>query len=343
MITEKQLDLIGKKLTGSLSKSEETTFQNLLEDTDFHSIFYSYEKIWNNSKEAYTSINSKNVLHRVLSKIHDKDLEELSPTKNVARRKNILFIRKIAASLLIILSVSFALVWTMNNSDSSYEDIKIVEQIKQNPKGQKSTVFLPDGSKVILNSESIIRYPSAFIGDKRAVTLIGEAFFDVEHNAKKPFIVNTSHVQVRVLGTSFNVKAFEDQSRHRIALASGQVEVSPSRIENGSNDKIIIFPGQAISYNLSSSVFDPVDDFLPELEYGWKDGIIYFKNATFDDVLHKLSSWYGVEFDIKGIPQTEWSYSGEFNNYALSNVLYAISFTGKFNYTIEEKKVIINF
>ena len=92
--------------------------------------------------------------------------------------------------------------------------------------------------------------------------------FDVEHDAKKPFIVNTSHVQVRVLGTSFNVKAFEDQSKHRIALASGQVEVSPSRIENRSNDKIIIFPGQEISYNLSSRVFDTVDDFSPELEYG---------------------------------------------------------------------------
>ena len=343
MITEKQLDLIGKKLAGSLSKAEETTFQNLLEDNDFQSTFNSYEKIWDNSKEASTSINSQNVLHRVLSKIHNEDLEELRPTRNTGRRSNIVFITKIAASLIIILSVSFAFFWTINNSNSNTEEIKIVEQIKQNPKGQKSTVFLPDGSKVILNSESSIRYPSAFIGDKRTVTLLGEAFFDVEHNAKKPFIVNTSHVQVRVLGTSFNVRAFEDQSKHRIALASGQVEVSPSRIENGSNDKIIIFPGQAISYNLSSSVFDTVDDFSPELEYGWKDGIIYFKNATFDDVLSKLSSWYGVDFDITGIPHTEWSYSGEFNNYALSNVLYAISFTGKFNYTIKEKKVIIKF
>ncbi len=336
------IDLIGKKLSNSLSDSEKELFEALMQDADFQKHFDKYEKIWNGSRESLSVMNSKSALNKVLSKIQAENNDHVISNDFKAKQIDWNWIIKIAASLFIIISISFSTYWYLSNSNSEDTSaIHIVQIIKENPKGQKSTIFLPDGSKVILNSESKITYPSAFHGESREVVLDGEAFFDVVPDKNLPFIVATNAVNIRVLGTSFNVYAHNNSNTHKVSLATGAIEVTQQKTEAG--DKVLLSPGQAISYNMGDQVFSDIRNFNPKAEYGWKDGLIYFENATFKEVIQTLEVWYGVDFTIDGQLNSEWHYSGAFDNYTLNNVLYALSFTGKFNYEIEGKKVRVNF
>ncbi len=250
---------------------------------------------------------------------------------------------KVAAIITFFMVVSFGVYWYIDLSNHKVNDIIAVEIIKSNPKGQKSTVFLPDGSKVILNSESSISYSSIFDNDSRRVRLSGEAYFEIEKEVDRPFIVYTNYINIKVLGTSFNVMAFENKKTVKVTLTTGQIEVHKNGNQLVSKDNILLYPGQAISYNIDKTSFDKITSFNHEAEYGWKDGLIYFDKASFSEVISKLSGWYGVDFIIQGKPKKEWNYSGKFDNYAMSNVLNALSFTGKFEYELENKIVNIKF
>ncbi|MCG8308076.1 MAG: FecR domain-containing protein [Cytophagales bacterium] len=338
MHTDKQIELIGKKLSGSLTNSEQDTFRELMEKPEFGKLCRKYEKIWTGSREQYRVLNSQSVLSRI-----KREIQTESGQYRSRYRSDYQYLGRIAASIVFLLAVAFTIFWYISDPSSKpVEQVLSRQVVKENPRGQKSTVFLPDGSKVILNSESRIEYLSVFEGESRTVRLSGEAFFEVERNEKLPFIVKTDVMDIRVLGTSFNVVAL-DRKKYKVSLARGQVEVLENVQNDGSIDKVMLFPGQAISYDPAALSFTEITKFNPEADFGWKNGLIYFENASFEEVMNRLGSWYGVEFTIIGTPDKEWHYSGKFDNYALDNVLYALSFTGKFRYELEGKKVQINF
>jgi len=343
MEQDKFITLIGEKLTGSLNKKEEESFNSLLNDSDNQSLYRDFERLWKGSKEEYSALNSKSAFNRVRNQIQKEQPDYVvSANKNNRKKLNISFL-KIAAIITFFMVVSFGVYWNIDLNNRNVIDIQSVEIIKSNTSGQKSTVFLPDGSKVILNSESSLSYSSNFDNDSRKVRLSGEAYFEIEKDIDRPFIVNTNHINIKVLGTSFNVTAFENKETVKVTLTSGQIEVHENGDQLESKDNILLYPGQAISYNINKTSFDKITSFNPEAEYGWKNGLIYFEKASFDEVISKLSDWYGVDFIIHGKPKKEWNYSGKFDNYAMSNVLNALSFTGKFKYELEKKIVTIKF
>ncbi|MCK5369706.1 MAG: FecR family protein [Cyclobacteriaceae bacterium] len=343
MDKDKFIELIGKKLTKSLIPKEEEAFNSLLDDSNNKTIYRKFENLWKGSREEYSALNSKRAFNRVLIQIQKEELEYINSEGENNRYKLKIGIRRIAAIITFFIVVSFGVYWYINLNPTEINEIHAREIIKNNPRGQKSTVFLPDGSNVILNSESSITYSSIFDNDKREVRISGEAYFEVDHDNDRPFIVKTDYMDIRVLGTSFNVNAFKNTNGIKVSLVTGKVEVYENGKDLDSINKIILSPRQAISYNINKSSFDKITRFNPEAEYGWKDGLIYFEKASFDEIISRLSNWYGVDFIIHGKPKKEWIYSGKFDNYALSNVLHALSFTGKFNYELEGKKVEIKF
>ena len=246
------------------------------------------------------------------------------------------WILRVAASLLIIVSIAFAAGWYFNKLKNqelvSYDPTKNFIK-KETDKGHKSTITFRDGTRVKLNSESFISYPEEFSGKVREVTLSGEAYFDVAHYDEWPFIVKSKGVQTRVLGTSFNVSAYPEEYCVKVALVEGSVEVKV-----GQREPVKLMPQKMAKIGKEEKI--EVLDFDIQKITAWKDNIIIFEKASFDEVQSTLERWYNVKFVYDQQPVFEGGYTGEFVDISLELVLKGMS-ANKFNYEITGNKVFI--
>lgn len=169
------------------------------------------------------------------------------------------------------------------------------------PRGGQYRLTLPDGSKVWLNAASSITYPTAFTGKERVVAVTGEAYFEVAKNAAHPFIVNKGATSVMVLGTHFNVNAYDDETSLKVTLLEGSVKVS-----NASKRSAVLKPGeQAILTGDEQLTVDNTADVSAAV--AWKNGIFHFHKASLQEVMRQLERWYDVEVVYqKGIPKMEF-------------------------------------
>jgi ferric-dicitrate binding protein FerR (iron transport regulator) len=207
---------------------------------------------------------------------------------------------------------------------------------KQTVKGEKRTVLLPDGTVVTLNAESRLRYGENFgKAPKREIYLEGEAFLEVAKNPHLPFQIHTGPITTTVLGTSFNIQAF-DKEEITISVVSGKVKVA------GKNDPLqtvaYLSPGEA-AYIKKDSILGIRKFDYPQV-LSWKEGTLYFKNARFSDIITTLERWYGVEIRVqrKGI---EDGFSGAYTHKSLERVLEGMSFVLDFDYTINDRLITI--
>lgn len=205
--------------------------------------------------------------------------------------------------------------------------------------GEIKSVHLPDGTIVILNATSEITLDAGFNKKNRIVYLKGEAFFDVTRHAGKPFTVKAGKLNITALGTSFNVSAFENNSKITVALKSGKVAV-----ENDARNekKVILKPGEGAVYSENAPEKIRIEHRLDDKEqYAWQKQIIYFHHADLQEVVHKLQRFYGVSIDAHSLENTHWQLSGEYKNETLKNVLESLSFNYGLNYSIEGNKVTL--
>ena len=243
----------------------------------------------------------------------------------------------IVASLILLLSI-ITIFFLLN--DRKYEQIivksaEIQHVIKTTPLGQKSTIFLSDGSKVILNSGSEITYYPDFSKDERFIELTGEAFFEVERDEKRPFKVKAGNTVTTALGTSFNIRSYIESDITTIGLVTGKVEVN---FAEDSNKNIFLEPGEGAKYSkLKNDISKQPFDI--EKCAAWRLGILYFKDDSFDSAVKTLQMWYGVNINVQG--KITGSFSAKFDNQSLETVLNGLSFIFSFQYTIDGKNVII--
>src|SRR5690606_5078196 len=157
--------------------------------------------------------------------------------------------------------------------------------------GVKYTTVLPDGTQVKLNSSSSIKYPEQFSEDLREVFLKGEAFFEVKHDQQRPFIVHSGDLKIQVLGTSFNVRDYGDETETRVALVTGKVRIDP---QSDTSSSLVLEPAQMAVFNRENrSLQKKPFDFKTEI--GWKEGVLIFSNTTLAEAFDKIERWYGVE------------------------------------------------
>ncbi|HSI78771.1 MAG TPA: FecR domain-containing protein [Lunatimonas sp.] len=247
---------------------------------------------------------------------------------------------RIAIVLAIMLFPVYSL-YFQKGEIASNETPEVKTITKSNPTGQKSLIQLPDGSKVWLNSESRISYQEQFSDSIRSVSLVGEAFFDVVKDTLRPFVVDLESLSVIVLGTEFNVSAFEGDKDLRVTLVEGSVEVS----NNGLN--LILTPGTGLRYSKEKhdySEFSKKDN--PELFYKtteWRNGKLIFDGGNFEDFVREIKRWYGVQVYVKGIPNSGWNIRAAFENELLTNVMDAVSYNKGFSYKLKDKELTIMF
>ncbi|MFV2015772.1 MAG: FecR family protein [Candidatus Heimdallarchaeota archaeon] len=247
---------------------------------------------------------------------------------------------KIAAA--VILVVSFVFIANYFSSNQNEQQLAVNTIIKENLRGHKSTIFLKDGSMVYLNSESKIEFPEVFSDTLRMVHLEGEAYFDIARDENKPFIVQTGGLQIKVLGTSFNIRAFQDLDDINVSLNSGLVEVSNFLMQTN-GQKIKLNPGQSVSYMSKQNRFTKIFAFDHDLDLAWKDGNLVFRDADMNAVFNSLERWYGVDISLQNKPYFKWGYTGNFENQTLHNVLELLSFSQNFDFKLNQNQVNIKF
>ncbi len=275
-----------------------------------------------------------------------RELRQAEYNHNLGNKRNssstTSFIIKIAAALLVVALFTFVAVYFTKTSHT--EEVTVTQTItKENLKGRKSTIFLKDGSVVYLNSESKIQYPENFSDTLRMLSLEGEAFFEITNDEKKPFVVKTGDLSIRVLGTSFNVFAYEDSENIKISLSSGKVVIDKLDASSRENAGIELNTGQSVSYSTKENTFTKISPFDHNLDLGWKDGKIVFKNAGMESMLKQFERWYNVSFELANKPYFKWNYTGEFTSQTLEDVLESLSFSQSFEYKINNDKVKLVF
>ena len=240
-----------------------------------------------------------------------------------------------AAAVLLIGLFTFISTNFIIDEQPTYGPEVVTYKTTKTIRGMKHTFQLPDGTLVKLNSESSLQYPESFTSDNRVVYLEGEAYFEVENNPDKPFIIYSSGFKTEVKGTSFNIHAYEDDIK-KVSVVSGLVAVSlPDK------DASFVYTKQMAVLDSKANKFQ-ITKYDPLNEIGWKDNILHFEDVKLKQVFERLERWYGVDIIVNNKTILNDIYQGEYKNESLDNVLTGIGYTSEFQFTIENKKVYIN-
>jgi len=193
----------------------------------------------------------------------------------------------------------------------------------ENRSGQESDFKLPDGTRVWLNGASKLVYQSSF-GNTREVTLEGEAFFDVVEDKTKPFVVNTSKIVIKVLGTAFNVKSYQDERSIETTLVRGKVMIE---IPESKKSPIVLAESQQAVYSKESKQLQLADVQTDPIT-SWTTGKLIFNNETFSEIKKKLERYYGVHILLNDDRNLSCHYSATIDNVPLLKVLELFKETG---------------
>jgi len=286
------------------------------------------------------AVDSEKVFNKILSKINQSDVVdrshlEIRSIEKISSGNKTRFWTAIAASVTLLIAVTFTLIF---NNPSATELAAVgpyVSVTKSTDIGQKLMVRLPDGSHVKLNAGSSISYGTMQAGI-REVELTGEAFFDVQRDESRPFIVKVNNLQVRVLGTSFNVDGRYFDKSGIVAVKSGKVEV----IDTTSDQHVLLEKDEFVEMKQGNNVVvEKIDN--PELRFGWTENKLVFENSNIEDALNRISDWFGYQIQSEINLKALDNLTGVYENPTLKEVLESLSYSYKFKYEIRNKVIYI--
>lgn len=217
---------------------------------------------------------------------------------------------------------------------------------QQNPAGKRSLITLPDGSRVWLNADSRLEFPKKFDGPLREVRLVGEAFFDVTHNAKQPFVIRLATASIRVLGTSFNVRAYPGDPTVRTTVVTGRVAFVPNRDAARVNaaspvDTAFILPDHHVIQQVKTLAVAQAP-VIARKETAWKENQLVFDHTPMSEVARTLERWYGLHVVLDQPELAHCPLTATFEGQSIQNVMDLIARTGQFQYKLTTNDLIIS-
>ena len=224
----------------------------------------------------------------------------------------------------------------ISNSDSvltyqgNSESRSLAYNTLSTAKGEQYSVTLSDGTRVWLNAASSLRFPIQFTGKERKVEVAGEAYFEVTRNASKPFYVTSGNTNVQVLGTSFNINAYDNEPMVRTTLLEGSVSI---------NDRVRLSPNQQSRVEKNGSI-KVLRDIDVDDAVAWKNGAFSFNNADITTVMRQLERWYDIEVVYEGDKPADLFYGGISRQSSLMDVLKILR-ASKVRFRLEGKKLIV--
>ena len=219
--------------------------------------------------------------------------------------------------------------------DENANDVAVQYNTITTPRGGQYQLVLADGSKVWLNAASSITFPTAFSGPKREVQITGEAYFEVAHNAKMPFHVKVNHVDVAVLGTHFNINAYNDEGVIKTTLLEGSVKVSDE------NKSAMIVPGEQALVTDKTDKIDIKKNIDLDEVVAWKNGKFMFQDADIQTIMRQLERWYNITVSYEQNISNEEFEGVISRNVNISQILGMLEKTGAVKFEIDGKNIIV--
>ncbi len=326
MTTKEFLELAEKYEKGTCSQQEKALFE------DFCNQFKEDELKWDLKDDAYKLAIKQNIHRRIEHQI------EPGRSRRVAYWTRPVF--RVAAVLFLVVGMAF--LFYHYRPDTSDQPVATIEMItKENPNGVKTQIKLPDGTKVRLNAGSKLIFPSEFSADERQIELFGEAFFEVERDEQRPFVIRSREIETTVLGTTFNIRAFENEDIY-VTVATGKVRVSILDDQGGKETSRDLVSHQQAMFNRSSGNIQVKEtNSLPDL--AWTQGKMIFDDISLAEAAKIIERWYGVEVVFKTAAIKSCKIKNEYTNETLVNVLEGLKHIFDLDYEMtDDHKVILN-
>lgn len=341
------IELLTKRESGILTLPEARELNEYLkenkEDSQLADLLGKTLKGHFSQQDNFDSPQLKKRLQRIHERLEQEDTTSANVVKPGGRSRKIAW--TIAA--ILMLTIGSAVVYMQLTDSNAVDQPKNILTTK---KGSKSSLVLPDGTKVLLNSDTRLSYNQSFGKQAREVNLEGEAYFEVVKDAQHPFIVHTNTMDIKVLGTVFNVRAYHNEKNTQTTLLEGSVEV----ILNKRNERnlVVLKPHEKIVVNNDPDHIVPLKaDEMPVpdislitiktnvedssiLETDWTKNKLAFDQARYSEVFPELERWYGVTIAVKDSSILTRKISGIYENESLNDVMESLKLATGFRYTI---------
>ena len=359
--------LVARKLSGESSLQEIRELEELLRSHPH--LYFSVEiinNLWNKSaikdvdqlENAYAEHIAR-MKSMGLSTDHEDSKEEHDTPYILHGSRNTRIVRKISIAASILVLIAAGIFFYADKKEIPVKDDHASKMAVSTKNGSRTNIQLPDGSKVWLNSGSTLTYDKQFGHKIREVVLSGEAFFDVVKDPGKPFIIHTTSMDIKVLGTQFNVKSYANDKLAEASLIHGSIEVSlkkrgsekfllkpkekilvmndriiqsntPVLVKNQPNERIIAV--EKLNYTAKDSTI---------IETSWVDHKLIFQNESFEDIAIKMERWYDITVRFEDEQLKNERLTGSFTIEPIDKALQALQISTAFHYTIRGNTIVI--
>lgn len=361
--------LLSKKLSGEATEAELKELEHLINThPEWQYAIQNLEDLWKHPpKKDQLGDEDAYMLH--LHRMTELNIPfgdgQVEPPASSNRGKLVKMKKWYWAAAAITLFAIAGFVWINNSKNDTNKEEAIAKSNEiSTRRGSKSRVQLPDGTIVMLNAGSKLAYNKDFGKELREVTLSGEGYFDVKRMPDKPFVIHTASINIKVLGTVFNVKAYPEDKRTETSLIHGSIEVT---MKNRPSDKIILAPSEKLVVE-NNTVVDKVvatsrGTEVPDVsmstlmsvnklryndadssvaETGWVDNKLVFRDESFEDLARRMERWYDVDIEITDASLREKRLNGIFEKETIDQALEALKILRPFRYEQTGNKIIIH-
>ena len=300
-------------------------------------------EIWDEFSEEEEGLNANFDIR--LDKLHHKinllQTQEVSVVKSLTSskiRNFSIFLRNTAAILMLpILGFGLYMTSKYNSVQQNQAPLSMAYNEVFSSVDAITKVTLPDSTTVWLNHSSSLRYPATFSEDFRSVELNGEAYFEVVHNEKLPFVVSAGEIEIVALGTAFNILAYPDEDKIETSLINGIVKVQKHDNNGNVVEMLKMKPTDLVVYNKSNK--DIVRRTISDDRYfAWKEGKLIFNKEPMGEVVKKLSRWFNVDLQIQDPKLLELTFTGTFINETLPQVLELMELITPVRYSVSTRQ-----
>lgn len=329
------ISLLQKYIKDECSEQELRTLLHWLQSPDNYTEFDSAVKpLWEtiNRNIPHPDSGREKELRKevalLLSRINSTEQKTSTLKAKSKNRSNVFY--RVAAILILAFSVTFGLLKVL---DKPSQQLTYTENISH--KGEKKNVLLPDGTKIVLNSETKLRIPSNFNKEERIIEMEGEGFFDVTSNPDKPFIIKSGETQVKVLGTSFDFKSYKEDDFIKLTVSTGKVRVNVTDLDL----QLSVSPNEHLSINKIDGNISKEN--IQENNYiKWIQGSLYFNKEPIREVIKTINRTYNCKVTLL-CKKCDYRITGTHDNKSIEAVIEAICFTTGLQSRREGENIII--
>lgn len=358
---QEMLGLIQRYLSGECTPEEKQMVHDWLSEDSIHQEYFNaIKKVWDVAPSYDVDVDFEEEWKRISRRL-GIDLDESTKPKtgqiketNFVKPKDhpIKYLLRVAAIILLVAVPAIYFANSGGNSETTLSETRIAMQKIETDRGERASMEFSDGSKITLNSMSTVRFPKVFKESRREIYLEGEAFFRVTHNEDAPFIVHTNGVDIRVLGTEFNVNSYNQDGTVEVVVRDGKVAVrqNKSNRSKGSakksddNEKkiapeVILTKGQRTLVKIGELPSQPEKvSLLPYL--AWVNGRMVFEGTPMRDVISRLKRAYDLNFEVRDSTLLSKRLKASFKRETPKKVLGIIAFSLGVDYELHEDTVI---